>query len=91
MPGLALDRMTATTATLALPPPSHPPRSAAQPVAWQTGFNAVVAMELLAEGAWLGAGVFSAESFDPDPYVAILDRDGIHRATIEIEPGRAVA
>jgi saccharopine dehydrogenase (NAD+, L-lysine forming) len=62
-----------------------------QPVAWQTGFNPVVAMELLAEGAWQGAGVLSAESFDPDPYLAILDRDGIQHATIEIEPGRAVA
>jgi len=62
-----------------------------QAVAWQTGFNPVVAMELLAEGAWQGAGVLSAESFDPDPYLAILDRDGIHHATIEIEPGCAVA
>ena len=62
-----------------------------QPVAWQTGFNPVVAMELLAEGAWHGAGVLSAESFDSDPYLAILDRDGIQHATIEIEPGGAVA
>lgn len=62
-----------------------------QPVAWQTGFNPVVAMELLAEGAWSGAGVLSAEAFDPDPYLAILDRDGIHHATIEIEPGTATA
>ena len=45
-------------------------------------------MELLAEGAWQGAGVLSAESFDPDPYLAILDRDGIHHAMIEIEPGQ---
>ncbi|MCU0278178.1 MAG: saccharopine dehydrogenase NADP-binding domain-containing protein [Candidatus Nanopelagicales bacterium] len=62
-----------------------------QPVAWQTGFNAVIAMELLASGAWQGSGVLSAESFDPDPYLAILDRDGIHHATIDIEPGGAFA
>jgi saccharopine dehydrogenase-like NADP-dependent oxidoreductase len=62
-----------------------------QPVAWQAGFNPVVAMELLATGAWQGAGVLSAESFDPDPYLAILDRDGIHHATIDIEPGHAFA
>lgn len=62
-----------------------------QLVAWQTGFNPVVAMELLAEGLWKGTGVLSAESFDPDPYLAILDRDGIHHATIEIEPGTAFA
>lgn len=62
-----------------------------QPVAWQTGFNPVVAMELLAEGAWTGAGVHSAEAFDPDPYLAILDRDGIHHDMLEIVPGSAVA
>jgi saccharopine dehydrogenase (NAD+, L-lysine-forming) len=62
-----------------------------QPVAWQTGFNPVVAMELVAEGAWSGAGVLGPEAFDPDPYLSILDRDGIHHATVEIEPGRAVA
>jgi saccharopine dehydrogenase-like NADP-dependent oxidoreductase len=62
-----------------------------QPVAWQTGFNPVVAMELLAEGAWSGAGVLAPEAFDPDPYLGILDRDGIHHAMSEIEPGRATA
>ena len=62
-----------------------------QPVAWQTGFNPVVAMELLAEGAWQGAGVLVPEAFDPDPYLAILDRDGIHHAMMEIEPGHATA
>jgi len=62
-----------------------------QPVAWQTGFNPVVAMELLAEGVWQGSGVRSAESFDPDPYLAVMDRDGIHHATIDIAPGRAFA
>jgi saccharopine dehydrogenase-like NADP-dependent oxidoreductase len=60
-----------------------------QAVAWQTGFNPVIAMELLATGAWKGSGVLSNESFDPDPYLAILDRDGIHHAIMEIEPGTA--
>jgi saccharopine dehydrogenase-like NADP-dependent oxidoreductase len=62
-----------------------------QPVGWQVGFNPVVAMELLADGVWQGSGVLSPESFDPDPYLAIMDRDGIHHATIDIEPGGAVA
>ncbi|MBK9739399.1 MAG: hypothetical protein IPO93_07770 [Actinobacteria bacterium] len=48
-------------------------------------------MELLAEGAWHGTGVHTAESFDPDPYLAILDRDGIYYSTVEIEPGHAFA
>jgi len=62
-----------------------------QPVGFQAGFNPVVAMELLADGTWRGSGVMSVESFDPDPYLAILDRDGIHHATIDIEPGTAFA
>ncbi len=66
-------------------------RHGLQPVAWQTGFNPVVAMELLAESAWSGAGVLGCEAFDPDPYLAILDRDGIHHAMMEIEPGHATA
>ena len=67
------------------------PEFGLQPVGWQAGFNAVIAMELLAEGVWQGTGVLTAESFDPDPYLAVLDRDGIYHATVEIEPGRAFA
>jgi saccharopine dehydrogenase (NAD+, L-lysine-forming) len=66
-------------------------RHGLQPVAWQTGFNPLLAMELLAEGVWTGAGVRGPESFDPDPYVELMDRDGIHHATQEIEPGTATA
>jgi saccharopine dehydrogenase-like NADP-dependent oxidoreductase len=62
-------------------------RTGSQVVGWQTGFNPVVAMELMATGAWSGSGVLGPESFDPDPYLAILDRDGIHWAMAEMEPG----
>jgi saccharopine dehydrogenase (NAD+, L-lysine forming) len=57
-------------------------------VAWQTGFNPVIAMELLASGAWSGAGVLGPEAFDPDPYIGLLDRYGIHHGIAEMEPGR---
>src|SRR5688572_15693296 len=57
-------------------------------VAWQTGFNPVIAMELLATGAWQGAGVLGPEAFDPDPYLALLDQYGIHHATTEMQPGK---
>ena len=57
-------------------------------VAWQTGFNPVIAMELLATGAWSGAGVLGPEAFDPDPYIQLLDRYGIHHGMAEMEPGR---
>lgn len=58
-----------------------------QVVGWQTGFNAVLAMELLATGAWSGSGVHAPEAFDPDPYLALMDRYGIHHAMVEMEPG----
>jgi saccharopine dehydrogenase (NAD+, L-lysine-forming) len=58
-----------------------------QVVGWQTGFNPVIAMELLATGAWAGNGVHAPEAFDPDPYLALLDRYGIHHAMVEMEPG----
>jgi saccharopine dehydrogenase (NAD+, L-lysine forming) len=57
-------------------------------VAWQTGFNPVIAMELLAAGRWSGAGVLPPEAFDPDPYLELLDKYGIHHAMVEMEPGR---
>ncbi|HET8784792.1 MAG TPA: saccharopine dehydrogenase C-terminal domain-containing protein [Candidatus Limnocylindrales bacterium] len=58
-----------------------------QPVAWQTGFNPVLAMELLADGTWEGAGVLGPEAFDPDPYMSLLDHYGIHHDVAEMEPG----
>jgi saccharopine dehydrogenase (NAD+, L-lysine-forming) len=58
-----------------------------QVVGWQTGFNPTIAMELLASGAWSGAGVLAPEAFDPDPYLALMDDRGFHHATIEMEPG----
>jgi saccharopine dehydrogenase (NAD+, L-lysine-forming) len=43
----------------------------AQAVVWQTAINPVVALELLAEGVWEGAGVRGPEAFDAVPF---LDR-----------------
>ncbi len=43
----------------------------AQAVVWQTAINPVVALELLAEGVWEGAGVLGPEAFDAVPF---LDR-----------------
>ncbi len=58
-----------------------------QAVAWQTGFNPVLGLELLARGEWGGAGVFVPEQMDPDPYIAAMERWGIHWAMEEREPG----
>ena len=43
-----------------------------QAVVWQTALNPVVALELIASGAWSGVGVLGPEAFDPVPYLALL-------------------
>jgi saccharopine dehydrogenase-like NADP-dependent oxidoreductase len=58
-----------------------------QVVGWQTGFNPVLAMELLASGTWSGSGVLGPEAFDAAPYLELMDRHGIHHAMLEMEPG----
>jgi saccharopine dehydrogenase (NAD+, L-lysine forming) len=58
-----------------------------QVVGWQTGFNPVLAMELLAKGTWSGSGVLGPEAFDATPYLELMDRYGIHHAMVEMEPG----
>jgi saccharopine dehydrogenase-like NADP-dependent oxidoreductase len=43
-----------------------------QAVVWQTAINPVVALELLASGAWKGTGVLGPEAFDAAPYLDLL-------------------
>ena len=45
-----------------------------QAVVWQTAVNPVIAMELLATGAWQGKGVLGPEAFDPDPFVQLMPK-----------------
>ena len=42
----------------------------------QTAMNPVVALELLATGAWTGAGVLGPEAFDAAPFLALLEDYG---------------
>jgi saccharopine dehydrogenase (NAD+, L-lysine-forming) len=43
-----------------------------QAVVWQTAINPIVALELLAEGTWSGAGVLGPEALPPKPFLAKL-------------------
>ena len=43
-----------------------------QAVVWQTALNPVVALELLANGSWTGAGVLGPEAFDAVPFLDLL-------------------
>jgi saccharopine dehydrogenase (NAD+, L-lysine-forming) len=47
-----------------------------QCVVWQTAINPVVALELLANGTWSGAGVLGPEAFDPVPFLDLLTAYG---------------
>ena len=47
-----------------------------QCVVWQTAINPVVALELLANGTWKGAGVLGPEAFDAVPFLDLLTEYG---------------
>jgi len=51
-------------------------RDGCQAVAWQTAINPVVALELVASGAWSGAGVLGPEAFNAVPFLDLLDAYG---------------
>jgi saccharopine dehydrogenase (NAD+, L-lysine-forming) len=53
-------------------------RHGSQAVVWQTAINPVVALELLAAGAWAGAGVLGPEALDPVPFLDRLRDRGEH-------------
>lgn len=50
-------------------------RDGSQAVVWQTAIHPVIALELLAEGVWSGAGVLGPEAFDPLPFLDLLADD----------------
>lgn len=61
-----------------------------QPVAWQTGVMPVIAMDLIAEGVWGGAGVKSPDMLDPDPFLDLCED---YDVTVKLEhrlPGRSI-
>jgi saccharopine dehydrogenase-like NADP-dependent oxidoreductase len=66
-------------------------RDGAQAVVWQTAVNPVVAFELLATGAWSGAGVLGPEAFPPDPFLELLGELGSPWGLEERVPGAEVA
>ena len=57
-----------------------------QAVVWQTAINPVVALELLEEGAWKGAGVLGPEAFPPKPFLERLGELGSPHGQMELAP-----
>ena len=45
-----------------------------QCVVWQTALNPVIALELLATGAWSGVGVLGPEAFEAAPFLELMAR-----------------
>ena len=61
-------------------------RDGVQAVVWQTALGPVVALELLASGAWQGAGVLGPEAFDAIPFLDLLADHGSPHALDERDP-----
>jgi saccharopine dehydrogenase (NAD+, L-lysine forming) len=59
-----------------------------QAVVLQTAINPVIALELLASGAWQGTGVLGPESFDAVPFLELLAAYGEPHGMIEGDPRR---
>jgi saccharopine dehydrogenase (NAD+, L-lysine forming) len=57
-----------------------------QAVVWQTAVNPVVALELVATGAWSGAGVLGPEAFPSTPFLDLLNEHGVPWAIEERTP-----
>jgi saccharopine dehydrogenase-like NADP-dependent oxidoreductase len=57
-----------------------------QAVVWQTAINPVVALELLNERVWRGAGVLGPEAFPPNPYLERLRELGYPHGSVELAP-----
>ena len=64
-------------------------RDGSQAVVWQTAINPVIALELLAEGVWSGAGVLGPEAFDAVPFLDRLADYGSAHAVEDRAPSRA--
>jgi saccharopine dehydrogenase (NAD+, L-lysine-forming) len=57
-----------------------------QAVVWQTAINPVIALELLASGAWDGSGVLGPEAFAPQPFLDKLVEYGAPHGVLELAP-----
>ncbi|BBC72832.1 saccharopine dehydrogenase [Altererythrobacter sp. B11] len=57
-----------------------------QAVSYTTGVPAMIGSAMMLTGAWRGEGVFNMEQFDPDPFMEMLNSQGLPW-TVEELPG----
>jgi saccharopine dehydrogenase (NAD+, L-lysine forming) len=56
-----------------------------QAISYTTGVPAMIGAALMVTGAWSGAGVFNIEQLDPDPFMAMLNEQGLPWQVKELE------
>ena len=56
-----------------------------QAVSYTTGVPAMIGAAMMLTGAWAGQGVFNMEEFDPDPYMAMLNEQGLPWTVEELD------
>jgi saccharopine dehydrogenase (NAD+, L-lysine-forming) len=57
-----------------------------QAVVWQTAINPVVALELVASGAWTGTGILGPEAFPAQPYLDLITERRAPWDMVEMAP-----
>ena len=56
-----------------------------QAVSYTTGVPAMIGAALVLTGAWQGEGVFNMEQFDPDPFMEMLNTQGLPWQVTELD------
>lgn len=56
----------------------------AQAISYTTGVPAMIGAKLMVTGVWKKPGVFNVEQFDPDPFMADLNKYGLPWQTVEL-------
>ena len=57
----------------------------AQAISYTTGVPAMIGTKQMLTGAWRGRGVFNMEEFDPDPFMADMNRHGLPWKVVKLK------
>ncbi|EFK97210.1 Saccharopine dehydrogenase, partial [sediment metagenome] len=56
-----------------------------QGVSYTTGVPAMIGAKLILDGIWSGKGVFNMEQLDPDPFMELMNTQGLPWKVMEFE------
>src|SRR3989344_1071732 len=57
-----------------------------QAISYTTGVPAMIGAKMMMTGRWMQSGVFNMEQFDPDPFMADLNKYGLPWKVVDHEP-----